>query len=251
MQRFLLVSILVLAGTRGVAHGDDKTKALALFEKSDKAYKAGKFEDAVRLLEDAYKLYPEPILLYNLGRAQEGLGDVPGAIASYERYLREANQITDRGAIERRIATLRAQQAARDTEAKRLADEETRRKQAEAQSAEEADRRRREAAQRPQERSPVKTYGPWITMAAGGAIVATGIVFGIHASSTHDDAVGAPVQRDALELQHSAERSATIANVLYVAGGLAIAGGIGWKIYQWRTAEVTITPASVAVGGTW
>ena len=261
---YVFALAVALAGLTGsVAHADDKSKALALFEKSDKAYKAGKFEDAVKLLEQAYALYPEPTLLYNLGRAQEGMGDVPGAIASYEKYLADAKQITDRGAIERRVETLKAQEAQKDTEAKRLADEEARRKQAEQdrqiaerdrQLAEDAHvRAQREA--KANERSPVATYGPWIAVGTGTALLATGFVFGARASSTHDDAVASPVQRDALELQHSAERSATIANVLFVVGGLTMAGGIGWKIFQWGTdddgAQVTLAPTGVLVGGRW
>jgi tetratricopeptide (TPR) repeat protein len=255
---YVFALAVALAGLTGsVAHADDKSKALALFEKSDKAYKAGKFEDAVKLLEQAYALYPEPILLYNLGRAQEGIGDVPGAIASYEKYLKDATQITDRGAIERRIETLKAQEAQKDSEAKRLADEEARRKQAERdrQLAEEA-RLRAQAEAKANERSPLATYGPWITIGTGTALLATGFVFGARASSTHDDAVASPVQRDAVELQHSAERSATIANVLFVVGGATLAGGIGWKIYQWRTdstdgPQVTLAPSGVLVGGRW
>src|SRR6185436_17537640 len=102
---YVLAFVLALAGTAAADDSKDKERALALFEKSDKAYKAGKFEQAVKLLQEAYGLYPEPILLYNLGRAQEGLGDVSGAVESYERYLKDAKQIKDRGAIERRVET--------------------------------------------------------------------------------------------------------------------------------------------------
>src|SRR3954471_13225447 len=105
---YVFAIAMALAGS---AHADakDRDKALRLFEDSNKAYKSGKFEDAAELLRQAYGLYPEPLLLYNLGRAQEGLGDPQGAIDSYERYLKEAKQVDDRGAIERRIATLKAQ----------------------------------------------------------------------------------------------------------------------------------------------
>lgn len=261
MPRLPYVFALVLAGASLVGVGAAgaetiKEKALALFEKSDKAYKAGKFEEAVKLLQEAHTLYPEPILLYNLGRAQEGMGDIEGAIASYERYLEDGKQISDRGAIERRVETLKAQLANQDSEAQRLAEEEARRKQAEqARQRAEEERRRAEQQRVEDARSPLDKYGPWITISAGAALLGTGFIFGGIASSTHDDAVAAPIQRDALELQDSAERSATIANVLFVVGGLTLAGGIGWKVYQWRTgagtAQVTATPNAVAVGGTW
>jgi tetratricopeptide (TPR) repeat protein len=263
MPRLSYVLTLVVALWAVPARADNKEKALALFEKSDKAYKDGKFEQAAKLLEEAYGLYPEPTLLYNLGRAQEGLGDVPGAIASYERYLQDAKQIGDRGAIERRVATLKAQLAARDDEQKRLAEEEAKRKQAEEERKQaeeehkraEEERLRLEAQRQHDKRSPLEKFGPWITMGAGGAVIATGIYFGVRASSTHDDAVATPVQRDALLLQDSAEKSAKIANILFVIGGLTTAGGLGWKIWQLSTedaeATVTVGPTGVAVGGTW
>ncbi|HEY5946729.1 MAG TPA: hypothetical protein VIV40_14600 [Kofleriaceae bacterium] len=241
----MFVFALLVGVWASPAYADDREKALKLFEDSDKAYKAGKFEKATELLREAYGLYPEPLLLYNLGRAQEGLGDSQGAVESYEKYLAEAKEIKDRGAIERRIATLKAQIAKQEADAK--------------QRAEEAERRRREEEERRRnppppidDRTPLEKYGPWITMGSGGAIVVTGIFFGIHASTTHDSALATPIQRDALELQHSAERSAKIANVLFVIGGAAIAGGVAWKVYQWQTgtttsAQVVATPVSLAV----
>jgi tetratricopeptide (TPR) repeat protein len=274
MPRLAHVFTVFLAiASASAAHAGGKRerdKALALFEKSDRAYKAGKFEDAAKLLREAYALHPEPILLYNLGRAQEGLGDTRGAIDSYEQYLAQAKQIQDRGAIERRIETLKAQLAEEEARAGQLAEEEQRRKQAEAQRQKaEAERERAEAERQQAEaerlgaeqrarddaRSPVDRHGAWITIASGGALLVTATYFGIRASSTHDDAVAAPVQRDALALQQSAQRSATIANVLFVLGGITTAGGLGWKVYEWRSesssAQLQVSPAGVALGGTW
>lgn len=234
-------NLLVLAVSVGVwttpAYADDRDKALELFEASDSAYKSGQFEHAAELLREAYALYPEPLLLYNLGRAQEGLGDASGAIASYEKYLREANDIKDRGAIERRIATLEAQLAKQEEDARRRAEEEE---------------RRRDPPPPLDDRTPLEKLGPWITLGTGGLATATGGYFAIRASSTHDDAVATPIQRDAAELQRSAERSATIANVMFAVGGAAIVGGIVWKVWQWKTsptttAHVVVSPASVAI----
>ena len=252
MLRVLIVFAWVIAAAPAFA--DDRDRALKLFEDSDKAYKAGKFEKAASLLREAYGLYPEPILLYNLGRAQEGLGDAKGAVESYEQYLKSAKDIKDRGAIERRVDTLKAQLQQAEDEKRRREEEEARRK------AEEEERRRREEELRKNPppplivdtQSPIEKYGPWATMGAGGALFLTGVYFGIRASSTHDDAVATEVQRDAAELQRSAEKSATIANVLFVVGGAAIAGGVAWKVWQWRTgtttsAQVKVAPASVAI----
>ncbi len=50
-------------------------RALALFELSGEKYRAGDFEGAVELLTEAYDLFPEPVILYNLARAYEGMGE--------------------------------------------------------------------------------------------------------------------------------------------------------------------------------
>src|SRR5262245_65949903 len=59
---------------------DEKAEALELFNQSADLYRQGKFDEAARLLERAYEMHPEPVLLYNLGRAYEGLGENEKAI---------------------------------------------------------------------------------------------------------------------------------------------------------------------------
>ncbi|HEX5061798.1 MAG TPA: tetratricopeptide repeat protein, partial [Kofleriaceae bacterium] len=208
MPRVLFVLTLVVWAT--TAHADDRDKALKLFEDSDKAYKAGKFEKAAELLREAYGLYPEPELLYNLGRAQEGLGDMQAAVDSYEEYLKVAKKIKDRAAIERRVETLKAQIAKQEEDARQRAEDERRRAEDEERRKREEEERKRNPPPPIDTRTPLEKYGPWITMGAGGAFMVTGVFFGVRASGTHDDAVATPIQRDAVELQASAERSATI-----------------------------------------
>jgi tetratricopeptide (TPR) repeat protein len=253
MPRILFVFAVLIGMWASPARADDREKALILFENSDKAYKAGKFEEAVALLREAYQLYPEPLLLYNLGRAQEGLGDTAGALESYEQYLKDAKEIKDRGAIERRIETLKAQIAKAEADARQRAEEEERRRR-------EEEERKRNPPPPIDTRTPLEKYGPWTTMGVGGAVVLTGVYFGVRASSRHDDALATPIQRDAAELQASAERSATIANVMFAAGGAVLAGGIVWKLLQWKSgsdndaqstqpqgAQLKVGPGSIAL----
>jgi tetratricopeptide (TPR) repeat protein len=211
----------------------EKVRALELFAQSDELYKQGQFEQAADLLREAYDLYPEPLLLYNLARALEGVGDVDGAITQYERYLATATTIDDRGAIERRVATLKAQRAAAQT----VTTEPT------------------PPTSPPIDTSPSTepTSGPrklpWI-IAGGGALVAgTGVVFGFMAKSKHDAAVDEPVQAEAERLQNKAESYATISNVLLIGGGAIAIGGIVWGVIELRKSGhrepiVTAKPSS-------
>src|SRR5262249_38752530 len=94
-MRALRLSPFVIAVIAGVGSASAAPDALAkggstaeerafdLFEKSKVAYREGRFAEAADLLAEAYKAKPEPVLLYNLGRACEGLGDLQRAIGAY------------------------------------------------------------------------------------------------------------------------------------------------------------------------
>src|SRR5262245_37482114 len=79
---------------------DDKARALELARAGDQAYKAGQFEKAAELVRQAYALYPEPTLLYNLALALDGMGATKDALGYYEQYLATNPDVKDRGAIE-------------------------------------------------------------------------------------------------------------------------------------------------------
>jgi tetratricopeptide (TPR) repeat protein len=193
----------------------EKVRALELFSQSDEHYKRGEFEQAADLLRQAYDLYPEPLLLYNLARALEGLGDVEGAITQYERYLAEATAIDDRGAIQRRVGTLKAQRAASSG----------------------VDTRTYVPTSTPIDTTPRTRSArrlPWFIAGGGLAVVGAGVVFGVMANSKHDAAVDEPVQAEAERLQDQAKSYATTSNVLLFAGGALVIGGVVWGVVELR-----------------
>lgn len=230
---------------------DDRARALALFRDSDAHYKRGEFEKAAELLREAYALHPEPILLYNLARALEGLGDFPGAIEQYERYLNAETEIADRGAIERRIATLRAQvertrgptSTGEPAPPPPLSDIRTPAPPVVA-SPSRGEPSRRAAAPSGAGRLP------WVIAGAGGAVVGVGAVFGYLSQARHDDAVAAPVQADAAQLQDRARTFATVANVAFAIGGVAAVTGVAWGLYARRhdRGRPTVAGARLDVG---
>jgi len=245
MLRFSWLLPLLFA-TAAHAEPDKRAQALQLFEQSDKAYKAGKFEQAADLLRKAYGIYPEPILLYNLGRALEGMGDAKDAVDEYEHYLHVAKHVDDRGAIERRIETLKAQLE----------------KQQEADHPPPPPPPPALPPQPPPAATPViedeldvpATVG-WVAVGTGGALIVTGALFGWRASANHDDAVNEPVQTKAADLQSTAQHDATIANVMLAIGGaIAIGGGV-YELLHHRsdeeTTQVSISAHGISVGWAW
>lgn len=240
-QRAIVALVIALCAGSAVAQPssteENRTRALELFDQSADHYKRGEFERAAELLREAYGLYPEPLLLYNLARALESVGDLPGAIENYERYLAEATTIEDRAAIERRLATLKEQLARTQTPAgdnpptppvnqggtTAIGPGVT-----DSQGASPG----ATAAMSGDETAPPPSAVPWFVAGGGVAIVAAGGVFGYLARSKESDAREAPVQQDAARLLDEARSNAKIANVLFVGGGVVFAGGLTWAIIE-------------------
>jgi tetratricopeptide (TPR) repeat protein len=238
MLRFSWLLPLLFASTVARAQPGGRTEALQLFEESDRAYKAGNFEAAADLLRKAYAAYPEPILLYNLGRALEGLGHTKEAIDAYERYLHVATHVDDRGAIERRIETLKAQLAPPPVVITPPPPPVI-----------------VPPPPPPAEELDVGATAGWVVIGTGGALLATGAVFGWRASSNHDAAVNEPVQATAADLQDTAEQDATLANVMLAVGGAIVIGGGIYELLHQRAQHdgprVAVTPRGISLGWAW
>ncbi len=193
-----------------------QTRALDLFEQSAKAYREGRFQDAVDLLLEARRSKPEPVLLYNLGRAYEALGKYTEAADAYEGYLKEDSKAADRRSIEGRVANLRAQAA------------ELERARAAPNAPVPSDEPRRDRPKDPPPREESPSIVPWIVAGAGVAVIGGGLVLGAVAKGRHSDAVAEPRQAAAADAQRSAESLATGATVTIIAGSVVAAVGLAW-----------------------
>jgi tetratricopeptide (TPR) repeat protein len=216
---FLSTSPLLAAGKK--AHA----RAVELVTLSARHYEAGRFAEAIELLREAYTVEQDPTILYNLGRAYEGVGDLQSAIEAYESYIGEEPKARDRGAIEKRIGTLKRQIAERQ-KLERERDREARRAKA-ARLAAERDRKRRD-------KSPPRTQTPsvlpWIVAGLGAAVLGGGVVLGLRSNARHREAVDERTAARSEDLNQSAKSLAVAANVCFVAGGVLTAGGVTWAI---------------------
>jgi tetratricopeptide (TPR) repeat protein len=231
------------AQAQSKAKKDPKAEAVELFEQSVDLYRQGKFDEAAALLERAYSLHQEPVLLYNLGRAYEGLGENQKAIDAYTKYIEKNPEAKDRGALERRIVTLKEQ----------------------------IEKDKQRAAPKPQldptptpltpQAAPAPSKGPgvlpWVVAGVGVAAVGAGFFVGLQAKSKRDDAQDNPVSKDAQDEYDSAKSMATTANVLLIAGTVVAAGGVTWALLSRKKSEpaaaatlhLTLTPGGVRFGG--
>ncbi len=219
----LLAAVLTTARP---AFAEDGTRALELFQESEKAYRLGHFDEAARLLVEARRWKREPVLLYNLARAYDGAGKKREAIQAFEEYLHEDPSAKDGPGIRARVATLKKEADEKDALLARKADP-----PAGALA----------SPPRPPAEAKNASIAPWIVAGAGTLLLGGGIGLGLAARSKHDDAVASPGQKDAESLQSQAESRATAATVILIAGGVIAGAGLTWGILDVASSSAKTT----------
>ncbi|NUP06888.1 MAG: tetratricopeptide repeat protein [Polyangiaceae bacterium] len=236
-----LVACVALSATTAAHAGEPERKqALELFEQSKGEYRAGRFTEAVALLEKAYALHPEPVLLYNLARAHEGLGEFAKAVEEYERYLTSATEIPDRGAIEQKVTSLKRtieEQARLEKER-----DEAMKKQAEEREA----RPSKPVGPAPEKTTRSPSPIPWIVVGIGAGGLGAGIATGVLALSRNDEAEAAPSQQETVELRDEADTFALASTISFIAGGVVLGAGAIWGIVDVTVLSGEETPVSVS-----
>ncbi len=223
-----------------VAREEDhaRAEALALFEAGVAAYRAGRYESAIERFQAAYSLSPEPVLLYNLARAQDRAEQYEAAVESYRRYLSTESEIEDREEITRRIAEL---EAARTPVPPPVEEERATPLLGPPPAA--------------ASEGPTVAPAPWLIAGGGILFLAVGGLLGGIGQGRYDAAAATMVHADRLAWQDEANGLATGANVLFVAGGVLAVAGAVWGIVDLVTwhpssdseARVEIDPSHVAL----
>ena len=83
-----------------------KERARLLYEKGVSAYREGRYYDAVDIFLETNRLYPDPKLSYNIGKAFEGMSNQPGALRYYREYLRRLPEAPDAREVEGHVRQL-------------------------------------------------------------------------------------------------------------------------------------------------
>ncbi|MGE0551715.1 MAG: tetratricopeptide repeat protein [Kofleriaceae bacterium] len=242
-----VVALLAILGAQTASAqpgGNDRDRSAALNQQAELAFEQGDFRSAVQLLELAYKAYPEPTILYNLGQTHERLGDSRAALAAYRRYLEAAPDAKDRDAVVALIKRLEAKVATEPAP------------RVEPTPTTEPPRDREPAPDvRPPPEASVRRGAspwPWVTVGIGGAVAGTGLVFGYLTSRENDRAEAAADQVAAARHVDRAERNATLQLVGVISGGVLVVGGVIWAVLDRRAVQrdarwtVNVGPGSVS-----
>jgi tetratricopeptide (TPR) repeat protein len=104
----LATALALLIGATAVVHADDGATRAAKkhYEKGEKLFALGRFEDALAEYEAAFEAKPLPGFLFNIGQCHRNLGDYEAAIFSYRKYLKLEPDADNREAVEELIADL-------------------------------------------------------------------------------------------------------------------------------------------------
>ncbi|HEX9307617.1 MAG TPA: PEGA domain-containing protein [Anaeromyxobacter sp.] len=96
-----IAAALVLAALAAAlpARPDDVAEAKSRFKKGVELFRTRHFRDAAAEFEAAYRLKPHGAIQFNLAQCRERLEEWPGALRSYEDYLREVPDAKDRAAV--------------------------------------------------------------------------------------------------------------------------------------------------------
>ncbi len=245
-----LVTILVsICGARADAQGladDAPEKAVKLFEDAAVHYREGRFAVAAELLQEAYNLHPEPVLLYNLGRARESNGDAERAIEAYTQYLAGDN-VQGQSGVEARITRLREQlDLQRELERLRSANAtketvDNVRAAAKTEQNDEGGVVVRRTTSDPgvtnpsvaipkDEASPARA--PWVVIGVGALVLVAGGTAGLLARSEVASAKGERIQAEAFSKEQRARDLGLVANISFGAGSAILLGGIIWALVE-------------------
>lgn len=119
----LLVTCLVFFGLNPTAFSQDESasaesdiqKVERLYLEGVALYKQNKPREAIARFEEAYALYQDPNLLYNMGRSHELLGELDEALEDFQRCLDSPELTQDlRNKVNGRIVTINAAKSAAD-----------------------------------------------------------------------------------------------------------------------------------------
>ncbi len=221
MRRFLLIaSLCCQTALAQPPQGERQTKAYQYYNDGKEAFKANRFEEALKLFEQANVLDPSPVLVYNIARTYEEMGRAEDACRYYGLYLDLEPQAPDKNDVERRIRVMTAIQQRNEQDAERI------------------------------------QLKPWAitTSVVGGAALLTGAAFGIamhHFESEQRDSTNPESKGDYAD---KAKHAATVANVGWIAGGILLGTGatlfaLDYFNRKEDATKLTLTPTGLFLQG--
>jgi tetratricopeptide (TPR) repeat protein len=117
IARLLALAVLIgVALAPRLATADDPTMRAAKrhFDRGEKLFALGKFDDALEEYQKAFDAKPIPDFLFNIGQCYRNLGDYDQAIFSFKKFLKLDPEAANREMVEKLIDDLEDKKARGD-----------------------------------------------------------------------------------------------------------------------------------------
>jgi tetratricopeptide (TPR) repeat protein len=245
----------------GVARAADPAfaEAKVLAQKASIEYDVGHFDQALELYTKAYERYPKPALLFDIGQCQRLLGHHERALFFFQGYLRAQPEAKNRPLVETLMQEeqqkLDAQRAAETANAPSPA--------ATAPSPAappDSPSPPPSAAVVPPDQGPGEAPSPTLlyagvaTAGVGAVLLGIGVYSGLHSQSLANQVSQVGAEHGTWTTQDqsnydSGRSAATVANVMYVTGAVALAAGGVLTWLGWRKTHAVTAAACPAPGG--
>jgi tetratricopeptide (TPR) repeat protein len=234
MRAIVAAAALTLALAPVASAQQVDPRAAELYEEGARAYREGRFDESAILIRRAYEIEPHPILLYNIARALESAGDLPGALEAYEQFLRDAPADAEqRPRVVRRVEVLRVELAPDETPSEPPADGPT----------------GEPITRTPAVETEAPAAWPWVIAGVGVATVGAAIATGVVALDRESESDAAVDHATAFPLGEEAKDFALVTNVLFIAGGAISLAGVILGIVDLATLERSDVEVSIGPGG--
>ena len=102
------LAALFLATAGPVWAQDLKQEAKARYTTGQSHYNLNEFKEALEDFKEAYRLFPDPVFLFNVAQCERQLGNLDEAIKFYRSYLRNKPKAPNRQEVLRRIDEMQA-----------------------------------------------------------------------------------------------------------------------------------------------
>jgi len=109
--RLLFIFLMTVFAAR-VAHAEDPATKSAKrhFDRGQKLFNLGKFDEALEEYQQAYEAKEIPAILFNIGQCYRNLGDYEAAIFSFKKYLKLEPDADNREQVEEYIEELETEE---------------------------------------------------------------------------------------------------------------------------------------------
>ncbi len=104
----IALSLMLAAGPGEKAEPSpaDIAKAKELFGAGQKFYKQGEYPDAIAKFEEANVIRPHPVIIFNIAKCYEQMGETAKSMRAYRDYLRLSPDAKDKESVSDSIANL-------------------------------------------------------------------------------------------------------------------------------------------------